>query len=60
MNIIKIEGADRAMSAGEWCNREFGTAGWELNFDNILHGRAEYEFLFSDPKYATLFALRWA
>jgi hypothetical protein len=60
MNIIKIEGADRAMSAGEWCNREFGTSGWDLNLDHILSGNPEYKFMFTEPKNAVLFALRWA
>jgi hypothetical protein len=59
MTSIKINGVEKAMSAGAWCNQEFGTAGWDLNFDQILHGRAQYEFVFRDTKYATLFALRW-
>lgn len=60
MNIIKIEGADRAMSAGEWCNQEFGTGGWDLNLDHILSGNSEYTFMFTEPKNAVLFALRWS
>ena len=60
MNNITINGVDRAMSAGEWCNKEFGTAGWDLNFDHILHGKPEYEFIFTEPTHAMLFALKWA
>jgi hypothetical protein len=60
MNNITINGVDRAMSAGEWCNEEFGTSGWDLNFDHILHGKPEYEFIFTEPKHAMLFALKWA
>ena len=60
MTTIKINGADRAMSAGEWCNKEFGSDAWNLSFDHILSGKSEYNFIFDNPKYATLFALRWA
>ena len=59
MTSIKINGVEKAMSAGAWCNKEFGTSGWDLNLDHILSGNPEYKFIFTDPKNATLFALRW-
>ena len=57
MTTITVEGADRAIDAGEWLNKQ------KINFEIELASWTaippRYHFTFIDNKDATYFALRW-
>ena len=57
MNSITIEGAERAMSAGEWCNKHIGSK-WEIGMQPFATV-PKYVFKFKNSIDASFFALRW-
>lgn len=58
MNSIIINGANRALAAGAWCRRQFGT-NWELDLP-AFGDNPSYTFKFKNPLDASFFALKWA
>lgn len=57
MTTVTIEGADRAIDAGEWLNTQ--RIDYQIEMDNWLLDPPRYQFTFTDRKHATHFALRW-
>jgi hypothetical protein len=57
MTTVTIEGADRAIDAGEWLNRQ--RIDYQIGMDNWLSDPPRYQFTFADNKNAAHFALRW-
>jgi hypothetical protein len=57
MTTVTIEGADRAIDAGEWLNKH--RINYQIEMDNWLSDPPRYQFTFTDRKHATHFALRW-
>lgn len=54
---ITLNNPHIATEAGEWCNSQFGEGAWNINMPEMF--KPVYIFLFTDPKHATEFALRW-
>jgi len=57
MTTVTIEGADRAIDAGEWLNTQ--RIDYQIEMDNWLSDPPRYQFTFADNKNAAHFALRW-
>lgn len=57
MNIITVNGAERAMEAGAWA-RENIKHTWQIGLQGDPF-KSSYAFIFADSKDATIFALRW-
>jgi len=57
MTTITVEGADRAIDAGEWLNTQ--RIDYKIEMEPWTTNEPRYHFKFVDYKDATLFALRW-
>ena len=58
MTTITVEGANRALDAGEWLNKQ--KIKFELfGFGVISSSNPKYHFKFPNPQDATYFALQW-
>lgn len=57
MTSITINGANKALEAGAWCRRQFGTD-WEIDLPPIS-GNPRYTFKFKNYLDASFFALKW-
>jgi hypothetical protein len=55
MNKIRISGPDTVTEAAHWCKDNIGSTGWDLEFADW----GVYDFTITDPKTASLFALKW-
>jgi hypothetical protein len=57
MTTITVDGADRAIDAGEWLNER--KINYEIFGIGVLSSEPKYQFKFANSKDATHFALRW-
>lgn len=57
MTTITIEGAERALDAGAWLERQ--RIKYELFGIGMLSSDPKYQFKFHNPKDASHFALKW-
>jgi hypothetical protein len=57
MTTVTIEGADRAINAGEWLNTQ--RIDYKIEMEPWATNEPRYHFKFVDNKDATHFALRW-
>jgi len=57
MTTITIEGAERALDAGAWLERQ--RIKYELFGIGVLSSDPKYQFKFHNTKDATHFALKW-
>lgn len=57
MSQIIINGPKQAIKAGTWAEKNI-KGNWQLNIDSSPFSN-KYHFVFSDPKDATIFALKW-
>lgn len=58
MKIVTIEGAEQAIRAGTWAEKNIKSK-WDIDLVEPFGKITKYAFKFSDPKEATIFALKW-
>lgn len=57
MTTITIKGADRAISAGEWLNKQH--IEYEIDMMPWASSDPQYHFKFNHKQDAVLFSLKW-
>ena len=57
MTTVTLEGADRAMDAGEWLNAN--SMNYEINMEPWTTNNPIYHFKFFNENDASYFALKW-
>ncbi len=55
---VVITGADKAIEAAEWCDKNIGSDNWALKADYDIFS-SKYHFQFEYQEDATHFALKW-
>ncbi len=64
-NLYKLHEDDKEFGNGRhyiemrsWCNNTFPKGSWEATLEKPYTGKKK--FVFKDPKYATLFRMKWS
>jgi hypothetical protein len=59
MKTVTLTDPNQALLAGAWCNDNIGNGNWDMSMRNFFGPNTRYDFTFSQPEYATVFALKW-
>jgi len=58
-NTVSLKGVNRALLAATWCNNNVPTDEWTMQLSATIFADGDYNFTFSNPDHASMFALRW-